>query len=72
MDDKVAIFIGIAGKKHTMDLTEYVREIATSKYVNCGLMLRTKSESKASNFTQFYNSRFAASGKSKISRLRML
>lgn len=54
---------GSAGTKHTMNLTKYVREIATSKYVNCGIVLRTKSESKSSNFTQFYNSRYATASK---------
>lgn len=54
---------GKAGTKHVLDLTQYVREIATSKYVNCGIMLRTKSETKAGNFTQFYNSKYATAAK---------
>lgn len=54
---------GKAGTKHVLDLTQYVREIATSKYVNCGIMLRTKSETKAGNFTQFYNSKYAVTAR---------
>lgn len=54
---------GAAGTKDALDLTQYVREIATSKYTDCGIMLRTKSETKTGNFTQFYNSRYTTTAK---------